>query len=133
VGKWHSLYLASDATPWADDLACAQAAHEALGVEIRCSPGSWDEKDGEEDADRWLKVSDQGVEQIDCRTRDAPRGAACPWGSATLTRKPRDERGFDSQRAAASWACRPFCPGLTANSTCCPSVRVRCPSPRMAR
>ena len=68
VGKWHSLYLASDATPWADDLACAQAAHEALGVEIRCAPGSWDEKDGEEDADRWLKVSDQGVEQIVWRT-----------------------------------------------------------------
>ncbi len=26
VGKWHSLLLESDATPWADDLACAQAA-----------------------------------------------------------------------------------------------------------
>lgn len=35
VGKWHCLLLESDATPWADDLACARAAHQALGVEIR--------------------------------------------------------------------------------------------------
>ena len=54
VGKWHSLYLESDATPWADDLACA--------------PGSWDEKQGEEDADRWLRVSDEGVTEIAWRT-----------------------------------------------------------------
>ena len=68
VGKWHSLYLESDATPWDDDLACAQAAHAALGVEVRCSPGSWDEKQGEEDADRWLRVSDEGVTEIAWRT-----------------------------------------------------------------
>ncbi|RMS45922.1 hypothetical protein ALP65_00396 [Pseudomonas aeruginosa] len=35
VGKWHSLFLESDSTPWDDDLACARAAHAALGVEIR--------------------------------------------------------------------------------------------------
>lgn len=64
VGKWHSLYLESDATPWDDDLACAQAAHAALGVEVRCSPGSWDEKEGEADADRWLRISDEGVSEI---------------------------------------------------------------------
>ena len=29
VGKWHSLYLESDATPWSDDLACARAAFAA--------------------------------------------------------------------------------------------------------
>lgn len=68
VGKWHSLYLESADTPWEDDLACARAAHAALGVEVRCSPGSWDEDQGEEDADRWLKVSDRGVEEIVWRT-----------------------------------------------------------------
>ncbi len=30
----HSLFLESDSTPWDDDLACARAAHAALGVEI---------------------------------------------------------------------------------------------------
>ncbi|KAF1051343.1 MAG: hypothetical protein GAK43_02442 [Stenotrophomonas maltophilia] len=68
VGKWHSLFIDSDATPWADDLACAQAAHAALQVEVRCAPGSWSEEQGEEDADRWLKVSDAGVEEITWRT-----------------------------------------------------------------
>ena len=29
VGKWHCLLLESDATPWADDLACARAASGA--------------------------------------------------------------------------------------------------------
>ncbi len=50
VGKWHSLLLESDQTPWTDDIACAHAAHQALGVEIRCAPGSWQEEEGEEDA-----------------------------------------------------------------------------------
>lgn len=68
VGKWHSLLLESDATPWDSDLACAQAAHQALGVEIRCAPGGWDEAQGEEDADRWLKVNADGVSEITWRT-----------------------------------------------------------------
>jgi hypothetical protein len=41
VGKWNSLYLESDQTPWADDIACARAAFAALNVEVRCAPGSW--------------------------------------------------------------------------------------------
>jgi len=44
VGKWNSLYLESDATPWEDDIACARAAFKALNVEVRCAPGSWVEK-----------------------------------------------------------------------------------------
>ncbi|AEO76354.1 MULTISPECIES: hypothetical protein [Pseudomonas] len=68
VGKWHSLFLESDSTPWDDDLACARAAHAALGVEIRCAPGGWEENQGEEDADRWLRVDAGGVEEITWRT-----------------------------------------------------------------
>lgn len=68
VGKWHSLYLDSDATPWEDDLACARAAHAGLGIEIRCAPGGWQEEEGEEDADRWIKVDAQGEEEIVWRT-----------------------------------------------------------------
>lgn len=68
VGKWHSLYLESAATPWADDLACARAAYAALGVQVRCAPGSWDENQGEEDADRWIRVDADGESEILWRT-----------------------------------------------------------------
>ena len=68
VGKWHSLLLESDRTPWVDDLACARAACAALAVEVRCAPGSWSEAQGEEDADRWLKVTAEGVSEITWRT-----------------------------------------------------------------
>ncbi|NQD96685.1 hypothetical protein HP532_28915, partial [Pseudomonas sp. CrR25] len=64
VGKWHSLYLESDATPWADDQACAVAAFAALGVEVRCAPGGWQEEESDEQADRWLRISADGVEEI---------------------------------------------------------------------
>lgn len=68
VGRWSSLLLASDQTPWEDDLACAKAAFAALGVQVRCAPGSWSEEQGEEDADRWLKVTAEGVSEITWRT-----------------------------------------------------------------
>ncbi|MGK9065128.1 hypothetical protein [Stutzerimonas chloritidismutans] len=68
VGKWHCLLLESDATPWADDVACAHAAHQALGVEIRCAPGGWSEDEAEDDADRWVCVSEEGEREIIWRT-----------------------------------------------------------------
>ena len=68
VGKWHSLYLESAATPWDDDLSCAQAAFAALGVEVRCAPGSWQEEENVEQADRWMRISADGVEEITWRT-----------------------------------------------------------------
>ena len=64
VGSWHSLWLDSDQTPWATDTECAQAAFAALGVEIRCAPSGWDEEEDMEQADRWLKVTSEGVEEI---------------------------------------------------------------------
>jgi hypothetical protein len=68
VGKWNSLYLESAQTPWVDDLACARAAHLALGVEVRCAPGGWVEEEGEDDADRWIRVSADGEQEITWRT-----------------------------------------------------------------
>lgn len=68
VGKWHSLYLQSDATPWADDLACAQAAHSALNVEIRCAMGGWQEEESDEQADQWLRINAEGVQEITWHT-----------------------------------------------------------------
>ncbi|HHX34246.1 MAG TPA: hypothetical protein GX719_03140 [Gammaproteobacteria bacterium] len=65
VGSWHSLLLESASTPWIDDAQCAQAAAAYLNVNVRCAPGSWQETDGEADADRWLQVSADGhIENI---------------------------------------------------------------------
>ena len=50
------------------DLACARAAHAALGVQVRCAPGSWDENQGEEDADRWIRIDSDGESEIIWRT-----------------------------------------------------------------
>lgn len=67
AGKWHSLYLESDATPWADDLACARAAYAALNVEVRCATGGWQEGDDLED-DRWIRIAEDGESEIVWRT-----------------------------------------------------------------
>jgi hypothetical protein len=64
VGKWHSLLLESDATPWDDDMACARAAHASLGVQVRCALGSWQEEESVEEADRWMKVDADGESEI---------------------------------------------------------------------
>ena len=58
----------SDATPWDDDLACAKAAFAALNVEVRCAPGSWEEAESIEQADRWMRISSDGVEEITWHT-----------------------------------------------------------------
>ena len=68
VGKWHSLLLDSNATPWANDLECANAAFAALNVEVRCAPGSWEEEESVEQADRWMRISSDGVEEITWHT-----------------------------------------------------------------
>jgi hypothetical protein len=68
VGKWNSLCLDSDKTPWEDDIACARAAFAALNVEVRCAPGTWIEDESDETADRWIRVSADGEEEITWRT-----------------------------------------------------------------
>lgn len=68
VGKWHCLLIESEETPWEDDLAFARAAHAALGVEIRCAPGGWQEEEGEEEADRWIKINREGEQEFIWRT-----------------------------------------------------------------
>lgn len=68
VGAWHSVVFDSPDTPWVADLDCARAIQEALGIEVRCAPGSWSEAQGEDAADEWLKVDSQGVSSIIWRT-----------------------------------------------------------------
>lgn len=64
AGSWHCLLLESDQTPWTTDLDCAIAASLALGCEVRCSPGAWEEVQGEADADRWIKVNGSETEEF---------------------------------------------------------------------
>lgn len=69
VGKWNSLLLESDNTPWTDDAECAQAAAAKLQVNVRCAPSSWQEADGDANVDSWLQVSPDGkVETITWHT-----------------------------------------------------------------
>lgn len=85
VGKWHSLFLESDSTPWDDDLACARAAHAALGVEIRCAPGGWEET-------RAKRTPTAGCGSTPGASRKLP-------GAPPERRKPRAARG----RPTGAW------------------------------
>jgi len=68
VGKWNSLCLDSDKTPWEDDIACARAAFAALKVEVRCAPGTWVEEESDAEADQWIRISIDGEEEITWHT-----------------------------------------------------------------
>ena len=43
-------------------------AFAALNVEVRCAPGTWVEEEGEESADRWMRISADGEEEITWKT-----------------------------------------------------------------
>lgn len=61
AGKaWSSLWFKSAATPWATDLDCAREASQALGTQVRCSTGGWQEA---EQPEPWWKV-EQGEETL---------------------------------------------------------------------
>lgn len=55
-----SLWLDSPDTPWESDQACAHAAADRLGCEVRCSLGGWQPGD---DPDRFLQVLPDGSER----------------------------------------------------------------------
>lgn len=62
-GGFVSLWFKSEDTPWATDAECAREIFRALGLEVRCSRGSWDEgRDGDEPG--WLCISDAGESTI---------------------------------------------------------------------
>ncbi|OYW88575.1 MAG: hypothetical protein B7Z23_12670 [Pseudomonadales bacterium 32-61-5] len=64
AGKWASIWFDSPHTPWATDRDCALAVFAAIGQQVRCSVGGWQEDDGEEDADRWLKIDAEGEQEF---------------------------------------------------------------------
>lgn len=50
-----SLWFKQNHTPWHTDLDCARAAHQSLGLEIRCQASGWAEEEGETD-EGWVKL-----------------------------------------------------------------------------
>lgn len=57
------LWIQSNTVPWADDLALARAAAQALGCEARCAANAWQEGDDEEN-DEWIVVTSDGEKKI---------------------------------------------------------------------
>lgn len=54
-GNFGCLWFKTNNTPWADDLACARAAHAALAVEVRCASSEWSESLSD-DTPAWIKL-----------------------------------------------------------------------------
>jgi hypothetical protein len=52
-GDFTSLWFKSGQTPWPSDLECARAAADHFSQEIRCSPGSWNPN---QDNDEWISI-----------------------------------------------------------------------------
>lgn len=57
--RYTSVILEADDLPWMDDLDCARSAWQALGTEIRCSPGDWKEGQPVED-EKWWRLDQRG-------------------------------------------------------------------------
>ena len=64
AGKWASICFESEHTPWSTDLDCARAVAAGTNREVRCSIGSWQEEQGESNADNWMKVTAEGEEEF---------------------------------------------------------------------
>lgn len=60
-GGFTSVWFKSPDTHWATDRDCALEAVEVLGVEVRCSTGSWQEQG---DAPGWLRITPEGESPI---------------------------------------------------------------------
>lgn len=53
--------------PWANDVECARAAHQGLGVTVRCSESAWKEGD---DPDQWYQIASTGESVIHWPNQD---------------------------------------------------------------
>ncbi len=62
AGKpWSSLWFDSPNSPWSSDQDCAREVHAALGAQIRCNGGFWEEGD-EASMDEWWQIAADGSE-----------------------------------------------------------------------
>tara|TARA_B100000029_G_C17309863_1_gene863967 strand:- start:63 stop:416 length:354 start_codon:yes stop_codon:yes gene_type:complete len=58
-GGFTSVWFKSNHTPWKTDLDCAREAHKFMQKEVRCSAGSWSNKE-----EGWLKINQQGESKV---------------------------------------------------------------------
>jgi len=61
-GKFASLWFTSNNTPWGSDMECARDAFQQLDKEVRCSLGSWEPCDSEDEL--WLRINEAGEKKI---------------------------------------------------------------------
>lgn len=61
-GRFTSVWFKSPDTPWESDRDCALEAFDELGVEVRCSSGSWQD---DNDEPGWLEITRHGESTID--------------------------------------------------------------------
>lgn len=57
--RYASLMIEGDELPWASDLEFGRSAWQAMGHEVRCSPGDWKEGEPVED-ERWWRIDERG-------------------------------------------------------------------------
>ena len=55
IGKFTSIWLKKNTSPWNTDLDCARDACEVLDTEIRCSNSGWEEGQGPES--QWWRIT----------------------------------------------------------------------------
>jgi hypothetical protein len=66
-GNFASLWFRSAATPWTNDRDCATSAYQYLQTEIRCSTGTWQPTDNEDD-ETWLCFNSDGESTVSWKT-----------------------------------------------------------------
>lgn len=60
-GGFASVWFKSPDTPWSSDHECAVEAFRELGLEVRCSTGSWQEED---ESARWFRITENGESMV---------------------------------------------------------------------
>ena len=63
MNRWRFYWLRLTRELWV-----RATAYAALGVQVRCAPGTWVEDESDEEADRWIKVDADGETEIVWRT-----------------------------------------------------------------
>lgn len=60
--RYASLMIEGDELPWSSDLECGRSAWQAIGNEIRCSPGDWKDGDPVEE-EKWWRIDERGEQR----------------------------------------------------------------------
>jgi len=61
--RFTSLIIEGESLPWSSDLDCARSVWQAMGTEVRCSPGEWKEGEAVED-EKWWRLDSRGEQLV---------------------------------------------------------------------